>query len=113
MQRVKIELIDDLDGTVIGDGGGTFRFGVDGESYELDLSSANAARLREALQPYLEVARKAVPEPSRPAAPRRAPRQDARAVREWARANGIELDARGRIPSEVRLAYESRTTRPN
>ena len=42
-------LIDDLDGGE----DGTVKFGLDGVQYEIDLSKDNAAKLREALQPYV------------------------------------------------------------
>ncbi len=44
-------LIDDLDG---GEADETVKFGLDGVQYEIDLSKDNAAKLREALQPYVK-----------------------------------------------------------
>ena len=44
-QRVNIVLEDDLDGT---DADETVTFALDGVGYEIDLSSANAATLRDA-----------------------------------------------------------------
>src|SRR5690242_10945219 len=46
------KLIDDLDG---GEALETVKFGLDGHSYEIDLSAKNATRLRTALAPYVEV----------------------------------------------------------
>ena len=48
-QKVRIILEDDLDG---GPAEETVRFGLDGAHYEIDLSSANAARLRDAIRPF-------------------------------------------------------------
>jgi len=45
-QKVKIILVDDLDE---GSADETVRFGLDGVSYEMDLSTANAESLRKAL----------------------------------------------------------------
>ena len=45
-QKVRIILEDDLDG---GPADETVRFGLDGGQYEIDLSNANAARLRDAI----------------------------------------------------------------
>lgn len=60
-QRTITTLVDDLDGTDLGPGSGqTIRFGVDGRTYEIDLSDDNAAALREALQPYTEAGRRIV-----------------------------------------------------
>jgi hypothetical protein len=53
-KTVIVKLTDDLDG---GDADETMRFAVDGRSYEIDLSSANAAALREALNPFVAKAR--------------------------------------------------------
>jgi hypothetical protein len=53
-KTVIVKLTDDLDG---GDADETVTFALDGRSYELDVSSANAARLREAFRPFIEKAR--------------------------------------------------------
>lgn len=45
-QKVQVVLTDDLDG---GDADETVQFALDGVSYEIDLSTANAEALREAL----------------------------------------------------------------
>jgi len=60
VKRITTELVDDLDGTIIGQGdGGTVSFGLDGKHCEIDLTSANAAQLREALAPFIAKARSA------------------------------------------------------
>ncbi len=53
-KTVIVKLTDDLDG---GDADETIHFGLDGRAYEIDLSSANAAKLRDALTPYIEKGR--------------------------------------------------------
>jgi hypothetical protein len=53
-KTVIVKLTDDLTG---GDADETVAFAVDGRGYEIDLSAANAAALREALQPYVAKAR--------------------------------------------------------
>jgi hypothetical protein len=50
-KTVIVKLTDDIDG---GDADETIRFALDGRSYEVDLSAANASKLREALKPYIE-----------------------------------------------------------
>ena len=52
-KTVIVRLTDDIDGE---DADETVRFALDGRSYEIDLSAANASRLRVALQPYIEKA---------------------------------------------------------
>lgn len=56
-RRITFEYFDDLDGTRI-DAGNTVTFGLDGRTYEIDLSEANRARLRDALEPFLSGARR-------------------------------------------------------
>jgi len=53
-KTVIVKLTDDLDG---GDADETMLFALDGRSYEIDVNAANAARLREALRPFIEKAR--------------------------------------------------------
>jgi hypothetical protein len=53
-KTVIVKLTDDIDG---GDADETVHFSLDGKSYEIDLNSANAAKLRSALQPYVESGR--------------------------------------------------------
>src|ERR1700745_3570576 len=64
-QKVQVLLVDDLDGSEATE---TVAFGLDGASYEIDLSSGNAGKLRKELAHYVEHARKA----SAPARRRRA-----------------------------------------
>ena len=55
-QKVEIHLEDDLDG---GPADHTLTFALDGKDYEIDLSDANAEKLRKALRPFVAAARKA------------------------------------------------------
>ena len=104
-QKVSIILVDDIDG---GDATETVQFGLDGTSYEIDLSDANAGALREALSGYVGHARKVT-------SGRRGRRSTAAAttgasakdVRAWARENNHSVPERGRIPADVREAYDA------
>jgi hypothetical protein len=53
-KTVIVKLTDDIDG---GDADETISFALDGRSYEIDLSSENAARLRNAFKPFTDKAR--------------------------------------------------------
>lgn len=91
--------IDDLTGEEIDDAE-TVRFGLDGATYELDLSPGNAAAMRAALDLYVGRARRATRGPSRLVERRPTP-VDTRAVRAWAASNGVSVSPRGRIPATV------------
>ncbi len=109
-QKVNIILVDDLDDSEATE---TVAFGLDGTSYEIDLNDSHAEELREALAGYIGHARK-VPSSGRRAAARKpapaassASGASAADVRIWARENGHEVPERGRIPAEIREAYDS------
>jgi len=107
-QKVTVTLIDDLeaDGTTLADQ--TVQFGLDGKVHELDLSDDNAKKLREFLDRYIAVSRKPGSSPKAARASQPANREDTQAIRTWARENNWEVADRGRIPVEVREAYEQR-----
>lgn len=102
-QKVQVILIDDING---GPADETVRFAVDGTSYEIDLSTANAARLRNAVAEFVGHARKA---------PGRAPTRRSRGagggksaeIRAWARERGLAVNERGRIPADLAAKFEA------
>ena len=53
-KTVIVKLTDDLDG---GDADETIQFALDGKSYEIDLSAANASKFRDVLKTYIEKGR--------------------------------------------------------
>ncbi|OIV37310.1 hypothetical protein BIV57_11720 [Mangrovactinospora gilvigrisea] len=105
-QKVQYLLIDDLDG---GEANETVTFGLDGVSYEIDLSEANAAKLREALERFTTAGRKTGGRLARGrgkgggAAIRG---NDTAQIRSWAKENGYTVNARGRVSAQIREAYE-------
>ena len=111
VQKVQVLLIDDLDG---GSADETVTFGLDGTTYEIDLSKKNATSLRDALADYVEHAREAGsaaperPSPQRSKAPH-APidREQAAAIRVWARRKGHDVSDRGRIPAKIVELYNN------
>src|ERR1700761_3710442 len=100
-QRIQTLLIDDLDGS---EADGTIRFGLDGTEYEIDLNAEHAQALRDALARYVRAARRAGGGARRPARGGRkasADGHDSIKVREWAKAQGIEVKDRGRVPADL------------
>ncbi|SFS57093.1 histone-like nucleoid-structuring protein Lsr2 [Saccharopolyspora flava] len=113
-QKVTVTLVDDLDG---GQADETVEFGLDGVSYQIDLSADNAGDLREALANYVSNARRAggrkKPGPRPGSASRStagggstsADREQNQAIREWARKRGLKVSDRGRIPADIVEQY--------
>lgn len=101
-QKVKVLLIDDLDGS---DADETISFAVDGVTYEIDLNAENAAELREAFAKWIGHARKAGGRRTTRRASSSSGGGNTAAIREWARDNGYKVSDRGRVSAEIREAY--------
>jgi hypothetical protein len=102
-QRVHIVLEDDLDGSEANE---TVMFGLDGSSYEIDLSDKNAAKLRELLAKYVGAGRRSSAR-GRKTSRRSSGGTSAADVREWARSHGHEVSERGRVSADIRAAYDA------
>jgi hypothetical protein len=100
---MQILYVDDIDGS---EADGTVRFGFDGTDYEIDLNKKHAEQLAKAIGPYVEAARK-VSSARRAARGSRSARHNQSDVRAWARAQGLKVSDRGRIPADVLARYES------
>jgi hypothetical protein len=111
-ERIVRQLIDDIDGSEISDGGGErIEFSLRGLDYHIDLSNTNIAKLDKALKPYVDAGAKVrsgrtrlVKSPGTKAA---SSKEQLSAIREWARKNGHEVSDRGRIKAEVVEAFEA------
>jgi len=105
-QKVQVLLVDDIDG---GTADETVTFGLDGVTYEIDLTAGHATELRDALAQWVGHARKVGGRTSSKAAPRarRSSSGDAQAIREWAKEHGHQVSERGRISAEVKAAYDA------
>lgn len=108
-QRVHIILEDDLDG---GTADETVKFGLDGANYEIDLSTGNAATLRDALGPYVGSARRSTGgKGSRKTSSRgRTSSGDggnASQMRDWAREHGYTVSERGRVSADIKAAFDA------
>jgi Lsr2 len=111
-RKVQVILSDDLDENLSADE--TVSFSLDGTSYEIDLADKNAKEMREAFSRYVSAARKVGRGSGRAsgggrsrATGGRMDREQAGAIRDWARKNGHAVSDRGRIPASVVEAYES------
>lgn len=113
-QKIQV-LVDDFDGTAASHtvefkrGGRTFRLDVNDKNKAMVESvlakvekaeSETAAKVSGLLSPIMEKARGRKVSASTPSG-------DAALVREWAKEQGLITATRGRIPAEVRAAYEA------
>ncbi|MFT3714476.1 MAG: Lsr2 family protein [Gordonia sp. (in: high G+C Gram-positive bacteria)] len=99
--KTVVSVVDDLDGTELGDDYETIRWSLDGRNYEFDTSAANAQEFRDLVDRYVKASRSA----GRPTRRRSSPNTPA--IRSWAQANGFSVSDRGRIPADVIAAYEA------
>jgi hypothetical protein len=108
-QRIHTIFTDDLDGS---EAEGTVRFGLDGADFEIDLNTAHAQELRKVVGKYTTAGRKAG------SAARQGRRSNGRGptvgpntsdVREWAKAQGLEVKDRGRVPAELVVKFQAAT----
>jgi hypothetical protein len=91
-------LIDDLDGHT--EGAPTIEFAFDGQAYEIDLAAANAEKVAKMLAPVIAKAREVTKKGA-------APNGESVAVRLWAKQQGVELSAKGKVPKTVVEQYRS------
>jgi hypothetical protein len=111
-RQVITTLIDDLDGKKADR---TVEFSLDGTAYTIDLSDANAGKLRKALDPYIAAGTRVgrasgrTSRNSGPGAPARpaGSRDENKMIRDWAVQNGHQISERGRIPQSVTSAYRA------
>jgi hypothetical protein len=104
-RKVIEELVDDIDGQEASE---TVKFSYRGTDYEVDLSEKNMAKMDKALARYVGVARKVkTTRPVRTLTRANAVGPDPRDIREWAKSEGIEVSARGRVPADVTRQYEA------
>jgi hypothetical protein len=115
-KRVIHELIDDINGQPADE---SLTFGLDGVQYEIDLTSKNATKLRDALAPFVaagsKVGRGGVGvgrgRDGRGRAPARSDREANQAIRDWAKSHNIEVSDRGRIKQDIVDRYHAEAGR--
>jgi len=92
----------------------TVLFNAEGTNYEIDLSAANAERLRAKLARFVDAAHPVKP-PAAAAAKRRgaakasvtSTKQQTQEIREWAKQAGLQVSSRGRISAAIVDQYNS------
>jgi Lsr2 len=105
-QRVHVVLTDDIDGS---EGAETVSFSYNGVDYELDLSAKNAKKFHDNLQFYADHGRRVGGRARRSSGGAKSTRvsSDNATIRAWAKANGVDVPARGRISNSVREQFEA------
>ncbi|GAA3710767.1 Lsr2 family protein [Zhihengliuella alba] len=108
-RKVEVTLIDDLDGSKADE---SVKFALDGVQYEIDLSETNANELRESLKRYVDAGTRVTGGRGRSTGSSSSSRSggskgETAAIREWAKQNGYEVSARGRIQASVIEAYRA------
>jgi hypothetical protein len=108
-RKVVVELVDDIDGTVLGEDGESISYAVDGVEYVIDLKDEHAKELRKTFEYYIAHSTRVggrKHRSDRSAAPAaRRPSDETKKIRAWAREQGHELSSRGRIPAEIEQAF--------
>lgn len=102
-QKHVIELIDDLDGSTATQ---SLTFSLDGVDYEIDLNDDNAGELRTSLSKFADAARRTGGR-KRAVTEAKAAGLSSKDIRSWAMAEGLEVNARGRIQASIVDAYLS------
>lgn len=106
MKKTTVVVLDDINGA---EGAETVSFSFNGVAYEIDLAAENLARFNEVMSEWIKAGRRVGGRAVRGTrrAARGAESGRSQAIREWARAKGIELADRGRIPGEIVAKYEA------
>ena len=104
-----VQLIDDLDGSNADE---TVRFALDENIYEIDLTSANARRLRTTLDRYRERGRRVgrvrlLAPGQRPKRRTRTSNGEQAAARVWAGQNGYPIQPVGQVPKVIMAEYRA------
>lgn len=104
-QKTIVVVEDDLTGGAADE---SVTFALDGVTYEIDLSAANARSLRDALAGYIAAGRR-VGGTRRVggSVAARTDKDQLDAMRRWARENGYEVSSRGRISNAIKDAYNA------
>lgn len=102
--KTNITYVSDLSGKDITDNDApTVSFAWDGTDYTIDLTSAEAEKFYKAVEPYISAGTKVS---GRRGKAKKSTGPNPAEIRAWAKDNGFDVPDRGRIPAEIREAYE-------
>ncbi|MEU2869741.1 Lsr2 family protein [Streptomyces olivoreticuli] len=107
-QKIVTLYIDDLTGEEAEEAA-AHTFSLDGVTYEIDLGPDSYEHMLQAFGPFIRAGRKTGKVKGQAPAKRRAKTDgggDTAAIRKWARENGYAVSERGRVPAEIREAFE-------
>ncbi|MFF0050849.1 Lsr2 family protein [Streptomyces sp. NPDC005498] len=82
-------------------------FSIDGATYEIDLIPENHQKLLEAMEPFVNAARRTSRSRTARVKQPRGELSEAAKVRRWARNNGIEVNSRGLVRQDIVDLYEA------
>ena len=104
-RQISEVLIDDIDG---GSAAVSVQFAYEGKSYEIDLNKRNAKKFDDSMKPWISAGRRVT---AKSGTARRSTTASDPAylaqVRAWAKANGHDVSARGRIAQQTLDAYKA------
>ncbi|RRQ26398.1 Lsr2 family protein [Rhodococcus sp. Eu-32] len=111
-KKVYVQLVDDIDDKPIESGGEHIVFSVNGVDYEIDLSDKNAKEFHRKLNYYIDHSARVGGKRTKKSvgtatAGGKRDANQTKAIREWAKANGYAISARGRIPADVENAFDA------
>lgn len=104
-KKTIVTLEDDLDGSTANE---TINFSLGDSSYEIDLNTNNADKMRELLSPFVTAARKVSPGPRKVSAAKSGSNSggpSAKDVRAWATEQKMDVNPFGRVSQSIIDAY--------
>jgi hypothetical protein len=113
-RKVQVEMLDDIDGSPAEE---TVTFGLDGASYEIDLSANHAEKLQASLAEFILSSRRLgrgrvnATRRARTGGPAPVDRSQNQAIRDWAKSKGLDVSDRGRIPAQIINQYQAEAGR--
>jgi hypothetical protein len=106
VQRVQVLLVCDMhEGEQAAEE--TISFSLDGSAYEIDVCPQHAGTLRDAFTPFVGSARRATGRSGRRRRGSGGAQGRPGQIREWARSQGLDVPARGRVPADLAAKYDA------